>query len=39
MTLTLPRVTVAHQREEEDGEVLLEDQTLTLTSRQEELRI
>ena len=39
MTLTLPQVTVAHQREEEDGEVLLEDQTLTLMSRQEGFRI
>ena len=29
----------AHQREEEDGEELLEDQTLTLTSRLERLRI
>ena len=39
MTLTLPQVTVAHEREEEDGEVLLEDPTLTLKSRQEGFRI
>ena len=30
---------MAHRREGEDGEAPLEDHTLTLTSRQEELRI
>ena len=37
-TLTFPRVTVVHQREEEDGEALLEDQTPTPKIHPEELR-